>query len=144
MAVINSASKLVFLYILSASLSTLVNICGQILTMQVYNGAYAIVISMIIGTLVGLPLRYILDKRFIFSFESKNLKHDGKLFLLYSSMGLFTTAIFWLTEYMFHLIFMDNFMRYIGGTLGLSIGYFIKFWLDKSFVFVKKKRVIAL
>jgi hypothetical protein len=29
-------------------------------------------------------------------------------------------------------------MRYIGGVLGLSIGYYIKYQLDKRFVFVDK------
>ena len=85
-----------------------------------------------------MPLRYFLEKRYIFSFASKNIKHDGQLFILYSFMGVFTTAIFWGTEYAFHLIFTTDAMRYIGGVLGLTIGYYIKYQLDKRFVFVNK------
>ena len=106
--------------------------------MLIYSGAYAVEISIFIGTLAGLPLRYFLEKRYIFSFESKNIKHDGQLFILYSFMGVFTTAFFWGTEYAFHLIFTTDVMRYIGGVLGLTIGYYIKYQLDKRFVFVNK------
>jgi len=106
--------------------------------MLIYRGAYAVEISIFIGTLAGLSLRYFLEKRYIFSFESKNIKHDGQLFILYGFMGLFTTAIFWVTEYAFHLIFTTDLMRYIGGVLGLSIGHYIKYQLDKRFVFVDK------
>jgi putative flippase GtrA len=133
-----SATKIAVLYSLFAGLSTVVNIGSQMLSMLIYSGAYAVEISIFIGTLAGLPLRYFLEKRYIFSFESKNIKHDGQLFILYSFMGVFTTAIFWGTEYAFHLIFITDVMRYIGGVLGLSIGYYVKYQLDKRFVFVNK------
>jgi len=134
----NSATKIAVLYSLFAGLSTVVNIGSQMLSMLIYSGAYAVEISIFIGTLAGLPLRYFLEKRYIFSFASKNIKHDGQLFILYSFMGVFTTAIFWGTEYAFHLIFTTDAMRYIGGVLGLTIGYYIKYQLDKRFVFVNK------
>jgi len=133
-----SVTKIAVLYSLFAGLSTVVNIGSQMLSMLIYSGAYAVEISIFIGTLAGLPLRYFLEKRYIFSFESKNIKHDGQLFILYSFMGVFTTAIFWGTEYAFHLIFTTDVMRYMGGVLGLSIGYYIKYQLDKRFVFVNK------
>jgi putative flippase GtrA len=133
-----SATKIAVLYSLFAGLSTGVNIGSQMLSMLIYSGAYSVEISIFIGTLAGLPLRYFLEKRYIFSFQSKNMKHDGRLFILYSFMGVFTTVIFWGTEYTFHLIFTTDVMRYIGGVLGLSIGYYIKYQLDKRFVFVDK------
>ena len=133
-----SATKIAALYSLFASLSTVVNIGSQMLSMLIYSGVYTVEISIFIGTLAGLPLRYFLEKRYIFSFQSKNIKHDGQLFILYSFMGVFTTAIFWGTEYAFHLIFTTDVMRYIGGVLGLTIGYYIKYQLDKRFVFVNK------
>jgi putative flippase GtrA len=133
-----SATKIAVLYSLFAGLSTVVNIGSQMLSMLIYSGAYAVEISIFMGTLAGLSLRYFLEKRYIFSFESKNIKHDGQPFILYSFMGVFTTAIFWGTEYAFHLIFTTDVMLYIGGVLGLTIGYYIKYQLDKRFVFVNK------
>jgi putative flippase GtrA len=134
------ATKIVVLYILFASISTLVNIGSQMLSIYVYRGIYAVEFSIFFGTLSGLPIRYILEKRYIFSFQSKNIKHDGQLFILYSFMGVFTTAFFWGLEYAFHLIFAKEFMRYLGAIIGLTIGYFIKYQLDKHFVFVSKNR----
>lgn len=140
-----SATKIAVLYSLFAGLSTLVNISSQILSMLIYSGIYAVEISIFVGTLAGLPLRYFLEKRYIFSFQSKNIKHDGQLFILYSFMGVFTTVIFWGTEYAFHLIFITDAMRYIGGVLGLTIGYYVKYQLDKRFVFIdRSEKAVAI
>ena len=140
-----SATKIAALYSLFASLSTVVNIGSQMLSMLIYSGVYTVEISIFIGTVAALPLRYFLEKRYIFSFQSKNIKHDGQLFVLYSFMGVFTTAIFWGTEYAFHLIFADDFMRYAGGVLGLTIGYYVKYQLDKRFVFIdRSKKAVAI
>ena len=95
--------------------------------------------SMVIGTGAGLITKYILDKRHIFAFKAKNLAQDGKLFLLYSVMGILTTALFWIIEYIFEWIFATELMRYIGGSIGLILGYLTKYHLDKQFVFVDKK-----
>jgi len=140
-----SVTKIAVLYSLFAGLSTVVNIGSQMLSMLIYSGVYAVEISIFMGTLAGLPLRYFLEKRYIFSFESKNIKHDGQLFIHYSFMSVFTTAIFWGTEYAFHLIFTIDVMRYIGGVVGLTIGYYIKYQLDKRFVFDDKyTKVVAI
>lgn len=131
-------TKVVILYSLFAGLSTLVNIATQIVAMFFYSGVYAVEISIFVGTLAGLPIRYYLEKRFIFLFKSSGMKHDGQLFVLYSFMGIFTTVVFWGTEYAFHLLFTTDLMRYVGGVIGLSIGYYIKYELDKRFVFVDR------
>ena len=132
------------LYSVFASLSTIINILSQMLSLCIYDGVCAVEISMLIGTATGLPLRYLLEKRYIFNFKSSNIKHDGQLFLLYSFMGVFTTAIFWFTEYAFHLLFTDDLMRYIGGIIGLSIGFYIKYRLDKKYVFMSSNPKVML
>ena len=123
-------------YIILAILSTLINIGTQIISIWAYKGLYSVEISMLAGTATGLPLRYALEKRYIFFFKSENVSHDGRLFALYSFMSIFTTAIFWVTEYTFHLIFAADSMRYLGGVIGLAIGFYVKYRLDKKFVFV--------
>ncbi len=140
-----SATNIAVLYSLFAGLSTVVNIGTQMLSMVIYNGTHAVEISIFVGTLAGLPLRYFLEKRYIFSFQSNNIKHDGQLFVLYGFMGVFTTAIFWGIEYAFHLIFATDAMRYIGGVLGLTIGYYVKYQLDKRFVFINRsEKAVAI
>lgn len=127
------------LYTLFAALSTAINIGAQVFSIWAYAGPYAVEVSILVGTAAGLPLRYLLEKRYIFSFKSKNLSHDGQLFVLYSFMGVFTTAIFWGVEYAFHLLFASDLMRYVGGVLGLAIGFYVKYQLDKRYVFVSRK-----
>ena len=133
-----TATKIAVLYTLFAVVSTVINIVSQMLSVWVYKGPFSVEISILIGTTMGLPLRYFLEKRYIFNFTSKNLVHDGKLFVFYSTMGVITTLIFWGTEYAFHLIYDTDFMRYLGGVIGLSIGFYVKYQLDKKYVFVNR------
>lgn len=133
-----TATTIAVLYSLFALLSTAINIGSQMLSMWFYAGLYAVELSILVGTAMGLPLRYLLEKRFVFGFESRDVAHDGQLFVLYSFMGLFTTAIFWGVEYGFHLWFGTDLMRYVGGVLGLALGFYLKYQLDKKFVFVHR------
>ena len=114
------------------------NLTAQALVMYFNKNSHAMLLSMLVGTGVGLATKYILDKRYIFIFKAENLAHDGRLFLLYSVMGIVTTVLFWIIEYAFHWIFATELMRYIGGAIGLILGYLIKYRLDKQFVFVNK------
>lgn len=50
-------------------------------------------------------------------------------------MGVFTTFIFWGVEISFDYFFKNNNAKYLGAVIGLSIGYLIKYFLDKNFVF---------
>jgi putative flippase GtrA len=131
-----TATKIAVLYTLFAVVSTAINIGSQMVSIWIYKGPFSVEISILVGTVMGLPLRYFLEKRYIFNFTSKNLVHDGKLFIFYSAMGVITTLIFWGTEYAFHLIYDTDFMRYLGGIIGLSIGFYVKYQLDKKYVFV--------
>lgn len=133
-----AVARIAFLYSVFAALATAANLATQALVIWVYAGAYAIELSVLAGTAAGLPIKYILEKRHIFEFESESLKHDGKLFFMYSFLGIFTTALFWVTEFAFQWIFGTDLMRYLGGAIGLTLGYIIKYHLDKRFVFVCK------
>ena len=113
-----------------------VNLATQAGIMHLYTDRYAMLFSMLVGTGVGLIAKYILDKRYIFAFKSKNLAHNTQLFFLYCIMGVLTTALFWILEYGFEWFFSSQTMRYIGGAAGLILGYLIKYSLDKKILFV--------
>ena len=130
--------KIAVLYTLFAVFSIVINIGSQMLSIGVYKGPYSVEVSILVGTAAGLPLRYVLEKRYIFNFTSYNLAHDGRLFVFYSAMGVITTLIFWGTEYAFHIIYDTDFMRYVGGFIGLSAGFYVKYQLDKKYVFVSR------
>jgi putative flippase GtrA len=128
--------KIAISYTIFALLATLANIGSQDISLRLYGGLYSVVLSVLVGTAVGLGVKYVLDKKYIFQFRAKNAAHDSRTFALYTVMGLITTAIFWGFEFGFEYYFHSKELRYTGGVIGLAIGYFIKYRLDKRFVFV--------
>ena len=127
--------RLVVLYALIAAVATVANIGAQELTVRVYGGPYDVALSVLVGTGVGLVVKYVLDKAYIFDFRAKDAGHDARTFVLYTAMGLATTAIFWGFEFGFNALFQSKEMRYLGGLIGLALGYWIKYHLDKRYVF---------
>jgi putative flippase GtrA len=121
-----------------AAIATVVNIGTQDLFLRIYSGMYSVAASVLVGTAAGLLVKYILDKRFIFDFRARDIAHDSRTFALYLYMGVATTAIFWGFEFGFNQVFGTDEMRYLGGVIGLGIGYFAKYHLDKRFVFCKE------
>ncbi len=87
------------------------------------------------GTLAGLVVKYLLDKRWIFDDRSTGLAAHSRRFGLYSLMGVATTAIFWATETAFWLIGGTDLWRETGAVLGLGVGYLVKYELDRRYVF---------
>jgi GtrA-like protein len=124
-------------YAIFALIATIANIAAQDLVMRA--SADALLLSVLVGTAVGLGVKYVLDKKFIFFFHTQNARHDAQIFVLYAVMGLLTTAIFWGFEFGFNYFFQTKTMRYAGGILGLAIGYLAKYQLDKRYVFNEAK-----
>ncbi len=122
-------------YIIFAIISTAVNLFFQWLSFLLYSGFLSLYLAMFVGTLAGLVLKYILDKKYIFFHETSGAKDNGKKFLLYSLMGVFTTFIFWGFEIGFDYVFDNANAKYLGALIGLAIGYVVKYNLDKKFVF---------
>ena len=123
----------IFKYSFFATIAIAVNIATQFLSYNFLSINFIILISILLGTLTGLLTKYYLDKRFIFYHKPKNKVQN---FTLYSITGIFTTMIFWGTEILFYFYFNTQQAKYIGGILGLCIGYFIKYNLDKKYVFI--------
>lgn len=128
--------RLAALYVFFAALSTLANIASQWAAASLAAGLrHEIYLSMAVGTVVGLVVKYVLDKRWIFRYATSDSLHDAKTFVLYTAMGGLTTLIFWGTELAFDHAFDSSIMRYVGAVVGLAIGYIVKYQLDRRFVF---------
>jgi putative flippase GtrA len=127
--------RLAIVYAIIALVATAANLGAQEFVVRAWHGAFQIELSVFVGTGVGLVVKYILDKIFIFRFRAANTLHDLQTFVLYTVMGVATTLVFWGFEFGFNSAFQDKHMRYLGGLIGLAIGYWAKYHLDKRFVF---------
>lgn len=129
-------------YTIFAVISTVTNLVTQyiaeIVLGDIVNEKYIIYITMFLGTLAGLVVKYILDRKYIFYYHIKSQSENVKKFILYSFVGVFTTLIFWGFEILFHTLFEHSMSKFAGAIIGLSIGYILKYNLDKKFVFIKK------
>ena len=127
--------RLAILYAVIALIAMATNIGAQELTVRAYSGPFQVPLSVFVGTGVGLVVKYLLDKAFIFRFTARDKLHDVQTFGLYTVTGVVTTAIFWGFEFGFDQFFQSKDMRYLGGLIGLAIGYWTKYRLDKRYVF---------
>ena len=144
-----------FFYIFFAFISTFLNIGIQkgmeiifenILRLEFYtkifiknsNISYGLLIQMGTATIVAFIFKYLVDKLIIFKDKTSyfSTKHINQVFF-YGIFAVFTTLIFWGTELFFKFMFNFQNSQYIGAIIGLSIGYTIKFLLDRKFVFNK-------
>lgn len=132
-----TAARIAVLYAAIAVVATAVNLASQYAATHLYSGPHAIPFSVAVGTLAGVPVKYVLEKRHIFDFQADDIVHDGETFLVYSLFGVVTTLVFWGVEFAFDAIFRSEALRYAGGALGLSIGYAMKYQLDRRFVFCR-------
>ena len=126
---------LVLRYAAFALAATVVNLGLQYVCLVLLGGPQELPIAIAAGTAAGLATKYVLDKRWIFFDEETGLLAHGRKFSLYSAMGLFTTAVFWGTETVFALLFRTDLMTLVGGALGLTLVYLLKYHLDRRFVF---------
>jgi putative flippase GtrA len=129
--------NLVLKYVLFCIFATFVNLLTQrfFLNSVLTENNYFIALSL--GTITGLVTKYFLDKKYIFSDYDNSLKNSYKKFSLYSLNGILTTTIFWASETLFFFGYKTDFARELGAIIGLSIGYFLKYKLDKKYVFQK-------
>jgi hypothetical protein len=141
-----SAIRIGMLYAIFAAIASATNLATQWLLM---NGAAVpgftkdatLVAAIGTGTGTGLILKYVLDKRFIFKDRSKGITAHAQRFWRYLLGGLLTTTIFWITELLFAFWDPTGNLIYLGGAIGLAIGYSIKYCIDQRYVFTPQGAV---
>lgn len=130
---------LILRYAAFAVIATLANLAIQRAVLQFGANGAIFALAVAAGTIVGLIIKYLLDKRWIFYDLASGIKNHSRKFSLYMTMGLVTTAIFWGTETAFWLIWQSDLMRELGAVIGLTIGYVVKYNLDRRFVFTDRQ-----
>ncbi len=128
-------SALIIRYAAFATIAIASNLLLQRLVLAFDQSTIGFTAALLLGTAVGLVVKYALDKRWIFFDLSTGLKYHGQKFPLYTAMGIVTTLIFWSVETAFWLIWKTDLMRELGAILGLIFGYIVKYNLDRRCVF---------
>ena len=92
-------------------------------------------LSILAGTGVGFAVKYLLDKRWIFFDGYHGPAREARKIFLYGSFSVAMTLIFWGFEVGFLAVFGTNTAKYTGAVIGLAIGNFLKYLLDRTFTF---------
>ena len=96
--------------------------------------------SILAGTAVGFMVKYILDKRWIFFDDYDGAAQEVRKIFLYGSFSVAMTLVFWGFEIAFFEIGGTQTAKYTGAVIGLSIGNFAKYLLDRGITFNQKAR----
>jgi putative flippase GtrA len=112
------------------------NLAAQRAVLQFGDPATLLPFAIGTGTALGLGVKYLLDQRWIFRDGASGLRAHRDRFSRYTLMGLATTVLFWGIEASFWLVWRSEGMRELGAALGLGLGYWAKYHLDRRFVFV--------
>ncbi len=125
-------------YVLFALVATFSNLATQEIAIRIVPIA-PLSISILMGTIVGFVLKYVLDKKLVFNDGYSGHRQELQKIILYGAFSIFTTLAFWGIEVAFWVIWRTDFAKYTGAIIGLAIGYTAKFLLDRAFVFTERR-----
>jgi len=123
-------------YVLFAVIAGVLNLATQELVLRVLPPS--LFLSILAGTAVGFIVKYILDKYWIFKDRFEDRASETRKIALYGAFSVVTTIIFWGMEIGFWHLGQTPEAKYIGGALGLAIGNWVKYRLDKHYVFARQ------
>ncbi len=132
------AAHVIFVrYVLFAIISGLSNLASQEIVVRALPLA-PLMVSVLVGTGVGFLIKYLLEKRWVFLDEYGGHVAEIRKIVVYGAFGVGTTLLFWFVELSCWNIWQTVEAKYIGGAFGLTIGNWIKYLLDKHYVFGRK------
>lgn len=121
-------------YVLFAILAGLANLAAQEAAIRL---TLPLMVAILVGTGVGFVSKYVLDKKWIFLDRYEGHGTEARKVFIYGVSSVGTTLLFWATELMFWHATGTVEGKYSGAVLGLALGNFIKYRLDRHFVFNK-------
>ncbi len=92
-----------------------------------------------LGLFAGFVLKYLMDKKYVFSDITESKEKEMKKVLIYAMMSIFTTIILTLIVAGFKVWVSRERAKDVGLVIGLLIGYTTKFFLDRKYVFNSSK-----
>ncbi len=121
-------------YVVFAVVAGACNLSSQALASSILP-SIPLMFSIIFGTGVGFVTKYILDKRWIFYDPYEGHQSEVKKISVYGASGVVTTLTFWVVELASWGLWHTSLAKYTGAFFGLLLGNFMKYNLDKRFVF---------
>ena len=129
------AAHLIFArYVLFAAVAGLSNLAAQELTVRLLPTS-PVMTSVLVGTGIGFVVKYALDKKWIFFDEYDSHAAELRKIIVYGGFGVATTLLFWAVELGALWLLRTTTAKYLGAAVGLSLGNWIKYLLDKHYVF---------
>jgi hypothetical protein len=122
------------LYVGFALLAVAGNLGAQWLVTRVLGPYSMFLIELVAGTGVGVVIKFLLDRAFIFD-DSAKQRPVAKQATLYLMTSVATTILFWGGEGLCVLLLGKTDARFAVGAFVLSVGYLLKYQLDKRITF---------
>ncbi len=150
-----STTHQALLYFLFAVIAAIVNLIVQYIHMEFVSGIICKNISsgflqqfycpvdgrVLVGAALGVGisylLKFVLDKFIVFQRSDTDLKQTSREFLKYFAFAILVTVVIGIGgQYLLYKGFGVNYI--LAGALVLTIGYSVKFLLDRRYVFVNE------
>lgn len=129
----------IVLYFIFAIISIILNISIQeLFFIFIGRESQVLAIAMVIATIVSFVFKYFMDKFYVFNSKSETKKEEVKKVFLYGFFSVFTTLIYMVVEFAFHISFSFQHKEELGAMLGLTIGYIVKYIIDKKITFKRE------
>jgi putative flippase GtrA len=133
------ASHVIFTrYVLFAIVSGLANLAFQEIVVRTVP-TLPIMVSVLSGTSVGFWVKYLLEKRWVFLDVYDGHAAEIRKIAIYGIFGIVTTLLFWAIELSFWHMWQTVGAKYVGATIGLSLGNWTKYLLDRRYVFPRNR-----
>jgi hypothetical protein len=126
-------------YVAFAIIAGLANLVTQEAVVRALPQSAPIMTSVLSGTAVGFGVKYLLDKYFIFLDGYEGHAAELRKVGLYGLFSIGTTLLFWAFELSFWSIWATAEAKYIGAVLGLALGNWLKYLLDRTWVFPRNR-----
>lgn len=120
------------IYFLCVLLASSVNLGAQEIIFFFFSNIW---LAMFIGVGVGTVVKYITNKKFVFSYKPESKREEANTFAWYSFFGVFVAAFFFLIEYGTFKLWDYQYSRQIGAVLAMLVTTAIKYKIDKHIVF---------
>ena len=123
-------------YVVFAVVSSFCNLVAQEMIVQTVPMA-PLMASVLLGTGVGFFVKYLLEKRWVFLDGYEGHRAEICKIVIYGLSGVATTLLFWAIELGAWHIWQTAEAKYVGAGLGLGFGNWVKYRLDRRYVFAR-------